>query len=512
MGWLYLYIINYMDMFTSILQFLIMKLIENMKKFHLAVLCTILIFSCGSNGKGELVGVQGKKFFSEKPFGMNLIPGGSFIMGKSDDDLVKIDDAPTRTVTVKSFYMDETEITNSEYRQFVNWVRDSIIRTNLAEEALYIEDLESGGLADYAYLDADTSDLGVYDKWAKENLLNQGKLNWDVDLIFDRNDYPDEEYLLVMEGMFLDEDEVFNDVRTWDVKQFKFDYRKSDIKAYLEAKKELTRTIKNEFTSQEIKDDGGLEKMLVDLGLNRSDFIGKQPPLEIYPDTTVWVKDFKYSYNEPMHNNYFWHDAYNDYPVVGITWDQANAFCQWRTMHKNSYQKQKNKTLVPKFRLPTEAEWEYAARGGIEGADFPWGGPYTKDDRGTFLANFKPNRGNYIADCALYTVEADAYEANDFGLYNMSGNVAEWVNSSYESSAYEYNSTMNPNVNNELNNKKITRGGSWKDVQYYLQVSSRDYEYADTPRSYIGFRTVHDYLGSDIEAENTQTNQSRVKK
>jgi formylglycine-generating enzyme required for sulfatase activity len=71
---------------------------------------------------------------------------------------------------------------------------------------------------------------------------------------------------------------------------------------------------------------------------------------------------------------------------------------------------------------------------------------------------------------------------------------------------------MNPNVNNDLNNKKITRGGSWKDVQYYLQVSSRDYEYADTPRSYIGFRTVHDYLGSDIEAENTQTNQSRVKK
>jgi gliding motility-associated lipoprotein GldK len=121
-------------------------------------------------------------------------------------------------------------------------------------------------------------------------------------------------------------------------------------------------------------------------------------------------------------------------------------------------------------------------------------------------------RGNYIVDCALYTVEAESYEANDFGLYNMAGNVAEWVDSSYETDAYDYNSTMNPNVSNDLNKRKITRGGSWKDVKYYLQVSSRDYEYEDVARSYIGFRTVHDYLGSDIEADNSQTNQSRLKK
>ncbi len=63
---------------------------------------------------------------------MTLIPGGAYIMGKSDDDLANIDDAPTKTVTVRSFYMDETEITNSEYRQFVEWVKDSTIRTRLA--------------------------------------------------------------------------------------------------------------------------------------------------------------------------------------------------------------------------------------------------------------------------------------------------------------------------------------------------------------------------------------------
>jgi len=96
-------------------------------------------------------------------------------------------------------------------------------------------------------------------------------------------------------------------------------------------------------------------------------------------------------------------------------------------------------------------------------------------------------------------------------LYNMSGNVAEWVDSSYESEAYDFSSTINPNVNKRFNKKKITRGGSWKDVKYYLQVSTRDYEYEDIPRSFIGFRTVHDYLGADLTA-NAQTNSSRIKR
>jgi formylglycine-generating enzyme required for sulfatase activity len=89
----------------------------------------------------------------------------------------------------------------------------------------------------------------------------------------------------------------------------------------------------------------------------------------------------------------------------------------------------------------------------------------------------------------------------------MAGNVSEWVNSSYESEAYDFSITMNPNVNKEENNKKVVRGGSWKDVKYYLQVSSRDYEYANQPRSYIGFRTVHEFLGADMTA-NSMTNQA----
>ena len=114
------------------------------------------------------------------------------------------------------------------------------------------------------------------------------------------------------------------------------------------------------------------------------------------------------------------------------------------------------------------------------------------------MANFKPLRGDYAADQALYTVEAESFEPNDYGLYNMAGNVAEWTNSSYDAASYTYSSTMNPNVNDPKNHRKVVRGGSWKDVAYFLQVSSRDYEYDSIKTSYIGFRTIQDYLGTDI--------------
>jgi gliding motility-associated lipoprotein GldK len=237
---------------------------------------------------------------------------------------------------------------------------------------------------------------------------------------------------------------------------------------------------------------------------SRKDFIKKEI-VKIYPDTTVWIRDFNFSYNEPMHNDYFWHDAYSDYPVVGVTWKQAKAFAAWRTNNKNEYQRRRRLPLVTNFRLPTEAEWEYAARGGLDGAAYPWGGPYTKNDRNCFYANFKPLRGDYAADDALYTVEAKSYKPNDYNLYNMAGNVAEWTNSTYDEFSYELVSSMNPNLTDSSNPKKVIRGGSWKDVAYFLQVNTRDYEYADSARSYIGFRTVQDYNGQSTNAFGPQT-------
>jgi len=123
---------------------------------------------------------------------------------------------------------------------------------------------------------------------------------------------------------------------------------------------------------------------------------------------------------------------------------------------------------------------------------------------GDQIANFKQGDGDYggIAgwsdDGADITAEVKTYEPNDFGLYDMAGNVSEWVNASYDPSSYEYVSTVNPSVNDLNNQRKVVRGGSWKDVAYFLQVSSRDYEYADSARSYIGFRTVQDYMGTEV--------------
>ncbi|EDZ65193.1 hypothetical protein NOC27_6, partial [Nitrosococcus oceani AFC27] len=107
---------------------------------------------------------------------MELIPQGSFIMGKSEEDVAHALNAPTKTVTVRSFYMDDTEITNSEYRQFVEWVKDSIVRTKLA---ILADELglgpEDGGIGDYAFKDADTTRLSVYDKYMLDNHTGLGE-------------------------------------------------------------------------------------------------------------------------------------------------------------------------------------------------------------------------------------------------------------------------------------------------------------------------------------------------
>ncbi|TXK71654.1 gliding motility lipoprotein GldK [Mesonia sp. HuA40] len=453
-----------------------------MKKVFSVLALVSFLASCGGGDKGQLVGVKGKQWHAEKPYGMTLVPGGSFIMGKSDDDVAGLNNAPTKTVTVRSFYMDETEITNSEYREFVHWVRDSIIRQRLAEEA----ELAGGGgggqggknasIGDFAFkgsANANNNKGGQaqetpYQQYSKHYDPNNQRLNWDVDIIWKTDEYPDESYVYVMDELYLPQDQSYNGERLMDVTKFKYSYKTMDMDAAARSRG------------------------------NRSNFIQTEE-VEVYPDTTVWIRDFSYSYNEPMHNDYFWHAAYDEYPVVGVSWKQAKAFCDWRTLKHNAFRKEKGLHNVNTYRLPIESEWEYAARGGIESATYPWGGPYAKDDRGCFLANFKPLRGDYAADQALYTVEAKSFEPNDFNLYNMAGNVAEWVNSSYSDDSYDYYSSMNPNVNDKNNKRKVVRGGSWKDVAYFLQVSSRDYEYADSARSYIGFRTVQDYLGNDLD-------------
>lgn len=147
------------------------------KRISFLLLVLLIVYSCGKgSNKGELVGVKGKNWKQSKPYGMTLVPGGAFIMGSSDDDKTASQNAPTKTVTVRSFYMDETEITNSEYRQFVNWVRDSIIKTRLAILADETGQTPgSGGIGEFAFVDANSQNLSVYDKYMYDNYAGLGE-------------------------------------------------------------------------------------------------------------------------------------------------------------------------------------------------------------------------------------------------------------------------------------------------------------------------------------------------
>jgi gliding motility-associated lipoprotein GldK len=136
---------------------------------------------------------------------------------------------------------------------------------------------------------------------------------------------------------------------------------------------------------------------------------------------------------------------------------------------------------------------------------YPWGGYYTRQQDGIFMANFKPLRGNYVEDGGMATMKVGSYDPNDFGLYDMSGNVAEWTTSAYDESAYQYINDFNPdfvyNAKPEdapAMKRKVIRGGSWKDISAFLQVSTRSFEYQDTTKSYIGFRCVRASFGNEF--------------
>ena len=207
------------------------------------------------------------------------------------------------------------------------------------------------------------------------------------------------------------------------------------------------------------------------------------------------MNDFRNADNERYMKLYFSNPAFDDYPVVGVSWEQANAFCAWRTNFllkgMGGYAKQ-----IQRYRLPTEVEWEYAARG-KEGNPFPWESKEVKSDKGCFYANFKPDRGNYTQDGSLITCKCGIFSANSNGLYDMAGNVAEWTSTVYTEAGVESMADMNPELSYNAAKedpyrlkKKSVRGGSWKDPESMIRSAWRSYEYQNQPRCFVGFRCV----------------------
>ena len=445
-----------------------------MRRFFLiaVVLWSAVGFTgCSKSGNGELVGVQGRpKWRESQPYGMVFVRRGSFNIGPSDQD-ASMSGVPTKTVSQEAFWMDDTEITNNEYRQFVSWVRDSMARKMLGDQ--YPE-----------FLNTEDRD---------GNPIDPPTINWR-----EKIDWKDQDYQMAMQDLYMPENERFFGKKEIDARKLIYEYWWIDLN---QAAKRS-----NSYNFDEQRYEGNvydIDGVLVPI-TNRSSFIF-QDQVPVYPDTLTWIRDFTYSYNEPLATRYFWHPGFDDYPVVGVTWKQAEAFCNWRTKIQSDFLSMKGEPELQAYRLPTEVEWEYAARGGKDFSMFPWGGYYTRDDDGVFLANFKPLRGNYVEDGGIASMKVGSYDPNEYGLYDMAGNVAEWTNTAFDEAGYNYfgdlNATFTYNARPDdppVMKRKVIRGGSWKDISSYIQVSTRNYEYQDTTKSYVGFRCVRSTFGEEF--------------
>lgn len=481
-----------------------------------AIGCMTLASCLGSSSSanavgGELTGVKGSSFSEPTPFGMVPIHKGSLKVGLEKNDTLWGTEFPLRDISVDGFWMDQHEISNAEYRQFVNWVRDSIIRERLADPAF-------GGDETYKIEeDEEGNPITPHLDWSKS--IPWRKANEDEDR--------------AIQSVYVTH--PIDGTKMLDASQMTYRYEIYDYVTAAQRKYRLNpeerdlntdHAISNEqvIISKDtawIDDDGKIVRETITRPLSGAwDFLNTYI-VNIYPDTTCWVNDFQNANNERYMKLYFSNPAFDDYPVVGVTWEQANAFCAWRTNFLmkglGGYARH-----VQRYRLPSEVEWEYAARG-KEGNPFPWESTEVKSDKGCFYANFKPDRGNYTKDGSLITSKCGIFSANSNGLYDMAGNVAEWTSTVYTEAGVESMADMNPELSYNAAKedpyrlkKKSVRGGSWKDPESMIRSAWRSYEYQNQPRCFIGFRCVrtmvNDKAGSTKERGNSSKGSGKVSK
>jgi len=275
---------------------------------------------------------------------------------------------------------------------------------------------------------------------------------------------------------------------------------------------------------------------------------------KLEPDETVWRGAM--TFNDVYESYYFRFPGFNFYPVAGVSWNQANAYTKWRTEFVQKIEVAKRKDLseitpplttaqliergviIAEFRLPTEAEWEYAAKALIGtqyleenqeyGRIYPWDGrgvrnPYEGRGKkggkqGEFLANFKRGRGDYAGiasksgkfqnDGEILPTNVYDMAPNDYGLYNMAGNMNEWVDDVYRPLSFQDVDDLNPvrrdgvyddasNYKNSLltDSIRVYKGGSWRDVTYWLTPGSRRFMHQDSSTNHIGFRCAMISIG-----------------
>ena len=195
------------------------------------------------------------------------------------------------------------------------------------------------------------------------------------------------------------------------------------------------------------------------------------------PDSTAWDE----AASRANWKTYFYGSERSDYPVVAVTWQDAKEYCKWDGK-----------------RLPTEAEWEYAARAGRVGGVYPWAGFSPRDPQGRYLANFNPGRQGQAADGYAFTAPVGSYPPNRWGLHDVAGNVAEWVQDAYTPS-YSALSGLDPVYKDPEENRRVVRGGSWASNAFQIGVGVRNYQDKGNASARIGFRCAADI--SSIEGK-----------
>lgn len=471
-----------------------------MKKIAaIAVIALLFISSCSNKGDGQLVGVKDRpRVLDLTPFGMVYIPSGHTLMGAGDQDVPFAFSNQSKSITLDAFWMDQTEITNNEYRQFVVWVKDSLAHVLLGEAE--IEDAEKYG----HYL--------KYKRGESEGEIIEPKLiNWNEKIPWDSENEEVQEALSPLYNKISTRFYHYSQ-KSLNTSMMNYEYWDYDYRNYRDPKNpEDFGASYKEFDKEGFEYGGLYANRPSSLGTGYQRFI-RHNVVNIYPDTLCWAHDFTYSYNEHMVQNYFANPRYDDYPVVGINWMQARAFCYWRSHLRNTWLSTQEYAQEHEFRLPSEAEWEWAARGDLELAAFPWGGYYPANENGCFLSNFKPQRGNYKADGYAKTAIVGHYHPNDYGLFDMSGNVSEWCDDAFDKSSVNFTHDLNPHYryyarkdDTPEKKRKVIRGGSWKDISHYTTVFTKDFEYQDTCKAYIGFRCVQMYMGPHRGENNGQS-------
>lgn len=494
----------------------------HIKAGFLGMLLLVLATSCSSN-KGGVSSTTGLNYGTDKtplgyqpyddqtlpsPPGMVFVQGGRTILGSFEQDLYGSRDNIERTVTVNSFWMDETEITNADWKEYVFYQYnpiDLMTPRNVEIENPNDKDQQSLANPPQAFVpdytgpthsksnpkmlddiipddDVWTSNFSFNDVYAENYYSNPGF-----------NEYP---VVGVSWRQVVDYAKWRTDVNNLNI-IFQADY--DDLpEAFIEEfiiTDETTGEYKFGIGGQPIGDDNGTSQVI---------------PVEDFDDFQQEVVEF---INDPINKRQF--------------------------IERGIY--------LPEFRLPNEAEWEYAAKATIGtvyldeneeyGRIYPWDGrgvrnPYGRK-RGELLANFKRGRGDYAGiagnvnnDASVIPEPVGRREPNDFNLYNMAGNVSEWVFDTYRPLSFGDFDDLNPvrkdgtddpesdygwqssqdkdstSYNPQLeyrslvnDRSKVYKGGSWKDVAYWMAPGTRRFLDMDRASSKIGFRCAMISIG-----------------